>query len=62
MYWHLKLNFEIPIDVLQAYSLVLEDDVVCHKSNEKQLYQTQNSKTHALLVRLKCVVTLRSDL
>ena len=41
MYWRLKLNFEIPIDVLQAYSLVLENDVVCHKSNVKQLYQTQ---------------------
>ena len=26
----------------------MEADVVCHKSNVKQLYQSQNSKTHAL--------------
>ena len=26
----------------------MEADVVCHKSNVKQLYQSQNSKAHAL--------------
>ena len=40
------LNFEFPIDVLKAYSLLVAADVVCHKSNVKQLYQSQNSKTH----------------
>ena len=50
MFWALKksgkkqstgvetLNFEFPIDVLQKYSLLAEADVVCHKSNVKQLY------------------------
>ena len=33
-------------------SLLVEADVVCHKSNVKQLYQSQNSKTHALNITL----------
>ena len=49
MFWALKsreknsllasqiLNFEFPIDVLKAYSLLLEVDVVCHKFHVKQL-------------------------
>ena len=33
------LNFEFPMNVLQAYySLLVEAEVVCHKSNVKQLY------------------------
>ena len=36
------LNFEFPIDVLQAHSggvrMLVEADVVCYKSNMKQLY------------------------
>ena len=32
------LNFEFPIDVLWAYSLLVEANAVCHKSNVKQLY------------------------
>ena len=49
MFWALKvgknsllvsqtLNLEFPIDGLWADSLLLQTDVVCHKSNVKQLY------------------------
>ena len=54
MFWALKqsgkknsllasetLNFEFPIDVLEAYSLLVEADFVCHKSNVKQLYVSE---------------------
>ena len=43
------LNFEFPIDVLWAYSLLLEADVVCHKSNVK---------TSLLLKTVKCMLYL----
>ena len=56
MFWALKksrkdsllaskiLNFEFPIDVLQAYSLLLEADFVCHKSNVKQFLRLKTVK------------------
>ena len=31
------LDFEFPIDMLYAYSLLVKADIVCHKSNMKQL-------------------------
>ena len=37
------------------------EDVVCHKSNVKQLYQSQNSKTHALNIRLYVATLLLLD-
>ena len=54
------LNFEFPIDVLYAYSFLLEADVVCRKFMWN-CFTSQNSKTHALF--RQCFVTaLRSDL
>ena len=59
MFWALKksgknsvlasktLNFEFPIGVLYAYSLLVEADIVCYKSLWDS-FTSQNSKTHAL--------------
>ena len=57
MFWALKnsgkkkqstasetMNFEFPINVLYAYSLQVEADVVCHKSNVKQFYSLRTVK------------------
>ena len=61
MYWrpkHCILNF--PLTCCRHIVYSVEADVVCHKSKVKQLYQSQNSKTH--VDYMTCVVTLRSDL
>ena len=54
------LNFEFPIGVLYAYSLLLEADIVCYKSMWDS-FTSQNSKTHALF-RKFFVTALCSDL
>ena len=54
------LNFEFPMDVLGAHSLLVENDVVQVTNLTWNSFTSQNSKTHSLF--RQCFVTIHSDL